>query len=168
MNAVPVDAVALPAPRFHPMTPAWLDRVLAIESQAYAHAWSRGHFVDSLAAGYHAWLLLDATSDTLFGYAVAMPGVEEMHLLNLAVAPAHQRRGHALRLLDWLVQLCRHTGAERLWLEVRQSNERAQAIYRRYGFGAVGVRRGYYPAAQGREDAQVMALDIPRGGHALD
>ena len=93
-----------------------------------------------------------------------MAGVQEMHLLNLTVAPAWQHRGLARGLLDALVVDCRADGALWLWLEVRESNLRAREVYRRYGFAQVGWRRGYYPAAAGRrEDACVMRLPLDRG-----
>jgi ribosomal-protein-alanine N-acetyltransferase len=64
-------------------------------------------------------------------------------------------------MLDALVELCRGCDAQQLWLEVRQSNPKAKALYERYGFREVGVRRGYYPAAEGqREDARVMTLTV--------
>ncbi len=148
-----------------------VDEVHALEARAYSFPWTRGNFVDSLVAGHLAEVLRDADG-TLVGYWLAMPGVDEMHLLNLAVAPEHQHRGHARCMLDALVQRCRALGAHALWLEVRESNERAQALYRRYGFVAVGRRRGYYPAARGRrEDAIVMSLAIAPargGGGAVD
>lgn len=150
---------------------AQLDAVLAVEAAAYAFPWSRGNFVDSLASGYAAQVLRDA-SGHLLGYFVAMAGVDEMHLLNLTVAPAHQHRGHARYMLDALVELCVRRAAHQLWLEVRESNARARSIYLRRGFRHVGVRKGYYPAPHGtREDAVVMSLAIavPDGGaHALD
>ena len=96
------------------------------------------------------------------GYFVAMGGIDEMHLLNLTVAPAWQGRGHGRALLDALVDHCRARGDRTLWLEVRESNLRARAIYSLYGFGEVGMRRGYYPAPHGqREHAVVMSLEVP-------
>ena len=74
------------------MTVLHLDAVLAIENEAYPVPWTRGNFIDSIAAGYDAWLLVDARQ-TLLGYFVAMDGVDEMHLLNLTVAL--QRRARA-------------------------------------------------------------------------
>lgn len=162
---------AVPAPEQRlllPMTTAHLDAVMAIEVAAYAFPWSRGNFVDSLASGYAASVLYDGEGHVL-GYFVAMAGVEEMHLLNITVAPQAQRRGHALFLLDALVALSRERGARQLWLEVRESNARARAIYLRRGFVHVGRRRGYYPAPQGqREDAAVMSLAIVEADHGLD
>jgi ribosomal-protein-alanine N-acetyltransferase len=158
------------APVLRPMTIAALDGVLALEVEVYAFPWTRGNFVDSLVAGYTAWTLNHVDGD-LIGYCVAMAGVGEMHLLNITVAPAARRRGHARRLLAELVQLCRLRQASRLWLEVRESNAEARETYRRLGFAPVGRRKGYYPAPQGRrEDAVVMSLDVDEAGgpHALD
>lgn len=142
------------------MTVADLDAVLAIENIIYEFPWTRGNFIDSLAAGYHAHTLRDAQGQ-LCAYWVAMAGVQEMHLLNLSVAPAWQHRGLGRRLLDELVVISRDAGALWLWLEVRESNERARAVYERYGFDPVGTRRAYYPAVAGRrEDACVMRLAV--------
>ncbi|WP_374674066.1 ribosomal protein S18-alanine N-acetyltransferase [Ideonella sp.] len=133
-----------------------LDRVMAVELQAYPFPWTRGHFVDSLAAGYRAQLRVD-DRDGLLGYSVAMAGVEEMHLLNLTVAPPSQGQGHARALLAELGQAARAAGAATVWLEVRESNTRARTLYERWGFASVGRRKGYYPAGEGRrEDAVVM------------
>ena len=154
-------------PTLRPLTLADLDTLLAIEVQAYPVPWTRGNFIDSLAAGYLAMKLVDAAGRWL-GYYLAMPGVDEMHLLNLTVAPQDQGRGHARAMLDDLVQRARAAAAAQLWLEVRVSNQRARALYRRYGFAEVGQRRGYYPMPQGpREDAIVMSLLLPRTPHAL-
>jgi ribosomal-protein-alanine N-acetyltransferase len=153
-----------------PMTIAALDGVLELEVEVYPFPWTRGNFVDSLVAGYAAWTLNHVDGD-LIGYCVAMPGVDEMHLLNITIAPAARRCGHARRLLAELVQLCRLRQATRLWLEVRESNAQARDVYRRLGFAQVGRRKGYYPAPEGqREDAVVMSLDVGAGGvlHALD
>jgi ribosomal-protein-alanine N-acetyltransferase len=153
-----------------PMTVAALDGVLALEAEVYPFPWSRGNFVDSLVAGYAAWTL-NQVSGELIGYSVAMAGVDEMHLLNITVAPAVRRCGHARRLLAELVQLCRLRAAGRLWLEVRESNGEAREAYRRLGFAQVGRRKDYYPAPEGRrEDAVVMSLDVADAGRldALD
>lgn len=140
------------------MTPAALDEVMAIEEATYAFPWTRGNFLDSLHAGYPAWVLR-AEDGLMLGYYVAMMGVDEMHLLNITVRPECQGRGHALQMLEALRESTRERGVDTLWLEVRTSNVRARAIYERYGFRQVGLRRGYYPAADGRrEDAIVMSL----------
>ena len=146
--------------------------VQAIEASAYSFPWTRGNFIDSLAAGYHSEVL--ECDGAVVGYFVAMAGVDELHLLNVTVAPAHQGQGFGSLLLDVVNQLGLSLGLHRLLLEVRQSNEPARALYERRGFTAVGLRRNYYPAAQGREDAVVMslqlgaALELPESPHGLD
>ena len=160
MSAVRSESPA-DEPVTRPITIDMLDAVLAIEVEAYTFPWTRGNFIDSLAAGYLARVLRDESDRALIGYFVAMKGVDEMHLLNLTIAPRYQRLGHARRLLDELLVLCRAQHADRLWLEVRQSNTRARELYLRYGFRHIGVRRGYYPALHGRrEDAAVMSLEV--------
>ncbi len=156
MNAV---LKAGPAVWHRPMTAADIDQVLAIEVQAYPFPWTRGNFIDSLAAGYRAELRLDAQAG-LLGYSLALPGVEEMHLLNLTVAPAAQRAGHGQALVRRLQADALARGDRALWLEVRPSNLAARALYRHMGFAEVGLRRGYYPAAAKREDALVLRLDL--------
>lgn len=150
-----------------PMAVADLDAVLAIEQASYAFPWTRGNFIDSLAAGYRCELRQDADGG-LAGYAVAMVAVDEVHLLNITVAPPLQGRGHARALLASLLDHAHAQGLHSLWLEVRPSNARARSLYARLGLREVGLRRGYYPAPLGqREDAIVMSL--PLGGpHALD
>ena len=155
-----MSAVFKPAEaRFEPLTEASVEAVVAIERQAYAHPWTPGNFLDSLRSGYQAQLLVADTR--LLGYFVAMKGVDEVHLLNITVAPECQGEGWGQVMLDALVLWSRGQGAQWLWLEVRAGNERAQQIYERYGFRRVGERKGYYPGAQGRrEDAVVMSLRL--------
>ena len=158
------------APRLlrRPMTVRDLDAVAAVEASAYSYPWSRGNFTDSLAAGYLAEVLWGA-DEGLVGYFVAMPGVDELHLLNITIAPAWQGQGLGRQLLDALQVHARAQGLASLWLEVRKGNERARALYRRLGYAEVGLRRGYYPAAGPREDAVVMSLPLlERGPHAVD
>ena len=166
---------ALPSPPIHPghpmppeaplqarletLTPLLLDALLAVEQRAYSHPWTRGNFTDALASGYQAQVLM--AGDHLLGYFVAMMGVDEVHLLNLTVAPEFQRQGWARVLLDALALWSRGQGAQWLWLEVRASNLRAQQIYLAHGFRRVGERKRYYPADHGqREDAVVMSLSL--------
>jgi [ribosomal protein S18]-alanine N-acetyltransferase len=142
-----------------PMTQDNLDAVIAIEQTAYSHPWTRGNFRDSLNPLFEAQCLwLDGE---LLGYFLAMHGVEEMHLLNITVAPAHQGQGWGHMMLDALSLMSRHTGAQWLWLEVRQSNQRALQVYVRYGFKQISIRKNYYPAGrQQREHAVVMSLKL--------
>ncbi len=161
---------ALPRPASRTLLPLRdgdLDALMAIEQAVYEFPWTRGNFLDSLRAGYDMQGLL-TPQDGLVGYFIAMQGVEELHLLNLSVAPAAQRRGHARHMLDALRALALERRAAQLWLEVRLSNERARLLYERYGFRNIGLRRGYYPArGRQREDAVVMSLQIPEVVHGL-
>lgn len=137
-----------------------LDELMAIEQAAYPVPWSRGNFIDSLAAGYRAECLR-SREGALLGYCLAMPGVDEMHLLNITVTPERQGQGLARLMLDRLVRHCAQEALLQLWLEVRESNQRARAVYRRYGFAEVGRRKGYYPTPEGpREDAVLMSLKV--------
>ncbi len=136
-----------------------LNAVMRIEQNAYAHPWSRGNFTDALNWGYQAQLLW--ADDELLAYFVAMQGVEEVHLLNLTVAPAHQGEGWARICLDALALWSRGQSAQWLWLEVRVSNLRAISVYQANGFRRVGLRKDYYPAPQNlREDAIVMSQQL--------
>ncbi|TSE33092.1 ribosomal protein S18-alanine N-acetyltransferase [Tepidimonas charontis] len=165
------------------MTPADIPAVVEVEKISHAHPWTARHFGDSMAAGYWcqllalrpapggdppAWLHSPTTpqGDWLVGYVVAMPGVEEAHLLNLTVAPAHRRAGWGRWLLqalnDWAAAQCAAT----LWLEVRASNHAARQLYTGAGWRDVGVRRGYYPdSAIRREDAIVMQCAVSAPEH---
>jgi len=148
------------APSLRVMTVDLLDAVLAIEVQAYTFPWTRGNFIDSIVAGYLARALIGIDGE-LIGYFVAMPGFEEMHLLNVTVAARHEGRGHGRRLLAELYALSAGFAASAVWLEVRESNVRAQALYLREGFAEAGRRRDYYPAPQGRrEDAILMTRSL--------
>ena len=156
MNAVlkptsPEESGQAREAQFEPMTPQTLEAVVAVETQAYDHPWTRGNFLDSLNAGYQAQLLTGNEgapgANPLLGYFVAMKGVDEVHLLNITVAPEYQRQGWARVMLDALAIWSRCEGAQWLWLEVRVSNARAKAVYERYGFNAVGLRRNYYPSS---------------------
>jgi len=155
MSALPVDAT-----RLVPMAAADADAVHAVEQRCYSVPWTRGNFIDSIAAGHFARVLRDADG-ALLGYCLAMHGVDEMHLLNITVAPEHQGRGHALELLDAVCAEARARGARELWLEVRVSNQRARQVYAVYGLKEVGQRRAYYPQPDGgREDAVLMSFDL--------
>jgi [ribosomal protein S18]-alanine N-acetyltransferase len=142
-----------------PMTAADVEAVVALETQAYAHAWTRRNFADSLNAGYPAWLLLAGTE--LVGYNVAMQVADEIHLLNITVAPRHQRLGLGRWMLQDLVTRSLAQGARWIWLEVRASNTPARRLYEGFGFQQVGERKDYYPAAHGqREHAVIMSLRL--------
>ena len=153
-----MSAVLKEPPRLAAMHPADLEEVMAIEHAIYSHPWTRGNFADSLRAGYdcRTWRL----EGELVGYFILTAAAGEAHLLNLSIAARHQRSGHGRALLAEAAELARRRGAASLFLEVRPSNLAAQALYLRFGFRRVAIRKGYYPAHAGREDALVLALRL--------
>ncbi|HET7774741.1 MAG TPA: ribosomal protein S18-alanine N-acetyltransferase [Azospira sp.] len=154
MNTPTVPAAELAPLEFLPMNLKELDQVLAIEERVYSHPWTRGNFADSMKAGYSCWVAREGGS--LVGYLVLMPSLDETHLLNISVAAEKQGRGYGARLLRFAMEVSRHGGAGTMLLEVRPSNAKALALYENYGFQVIGRRKGYYPAAPGREDALVL------------
>jgi ribosomal-protein-alanine N-acetyltransferase len=155
-----VSALLKPsADRYAPMCASDLDDVVRAEQQIYPFPWSHGNFADSLRSGYSCWVLRDATA-VLQAYAIVMLALDEAHLLNLSVARTFQRSGLGWRTLEWVAEVARGHGARSMLLEVRPSNPSAIRLYERYGFQRIGVRRGYYPAAAGREDAIVMRAPL--------
>ena len=148
-----------PQATLQPLTAQWLERVVAVEAAAYSHPWTMGNFRDALASGYEAQVL--AVGEEVLGYFVAMQVLDEVHLLNLAVAPAYQGRGCARLLLQTLDNWARLQQARWLWLEVRESNTRARTLYERHGYTQVGARKRYYPVEHGeRETAIIMSMPL--------
>lgn len=92
----------------------------------------------------------------MLGYTVLMPAVDEAQLINISIAAEHQRKGLGRKLLGEIKEIARGLHMQRLLLEVRPSNVAALGLYRDADFREIGLRRGYYAAASGREDAIVM------------
>jgi ribosomal-protein-alanine N-acetyltransferase len=153
-----VSAVLSHAAVFRPMRISDLEAILAIEQKIYTHPWTEGNFRDSLLAGYSCWVM--EYGDYLAGYGVLMMGVREAHLLNLSIATDWQRRGLGRILLHHFIRVARGCEAQHIFLEVRPSNQAARALYADTGFRELYVRRNYYPADPGREDAILMGLDL--------
>jgi ribosomal-protein-alanine N-acetyltransferase len=148
-----MSAVLKDAPVFGRMGEADLPEVVAIERAIYTHPWTHGNFADSLRAGYHCCTL--RLGGELAGYFVLIVAAGEAHLLNLSVSAALQRRGLGSALLREAMHLARRHEGSNVYLEVRPGNAGAQALYARFGFRRIAVRRDYYPVAGGREDAYV-------------
>ena len=137
-----------------------LPAVLEIENAVYPYPWTRANFLDSLYAGHEAWVLRD-DKGVLLGYFFIMLIVDEAHLLNISVRGDLHGRGIGRLLLDRVAQLAREKGMASILLEVRPSNAGAIKLYERFGFGQIGRRKAYYPAAgNGREDAVVMRFSL--------
>ncbi|MES2637057.1 MAG: ribosomal protein S18-alanine N-acetyltransferase [Pseudomonadota bacterium] len=144
--------------QLRPMQMADLDAVMAIEPTIYTHPWTRGNFSDSLNSGYSAWVL--EANQHMIGYALLMMILDEAHLLNLSVAKDQQKQGLGQYLLEHMLQIAKNHKASNIFLEVRPSNISAIALYEKLGFCEMAVRRNYYPAYDGREDAVLMGLAI--------
>ena len=130
----------------------------ALDAAATDFPWSESQFGESIAS--HRVAVLEEAGE-LLGLLVHQRVLDEAELLNVAVAPKVQGQVHGARLINHLMEA--HRGqARRLLLEVRASNRRAIDLYGRCGFVRVAVRKGYYPSAQGREDAWIMAYEYPR------
>lgn len=139
-------------------------QVIAIETRAYEFPWTEGNFADSLSAGYIGLIAESGADDeakSVVGYAILMSAVDDIHVLNLCVAPALQGRGVGQRLLVEIRRVALERKIHSILLEVRPSNTHAIRLYERFGFAEIGRRRNYYPARnQGREDAIVMRAKV--------
>ena len=141
-------------PSLRDLAIADLDKVLSIEQRVHTHPWTRGNFLDALKSNYVCRVY--EAQGMMLGYAVLMPAVDEVHLLNISIDTEYQRQGLGAALLDEMLNVARGLHVQRMILEVRPSNLAALGLYRQAGFSELAVRRGYYPAANGREDAMVM------------
>ena len=153
-----MSALADALPHVRAFRAADLDRVTQIETAIYSHPWTRGNFVDSIKAGYTC-RVMDVAGE-LIGYGVMMVAAREAHLLNLTIASAWQRKGYGRSLLLHFIEMARRSGALQMLLEVRVSNDAGRGLYESMGFYSVAVRRAYYPAANGREDAILMGVNL--------
>jgi [ribosomal protein S18]-alanine N-acetyltransferase len=153
-----MSAAVNPRTEIRLMQPADLKLVAAVERAAYQYPWSLGIFRDCLLAGYHC-LVLDV-GGSLTGYGIMSIAAGEAHLLNLCVHPNAQRFGYGRRLLNALLQRAAEADADKVFLEVRPSNEIALRLYRSIGFAQIGIRPAYYQADNGREDAVILAATL--------
>lgn len=144
--------------RYACMRESDLDEVISVERSVYTHPWTRGNFADALSSGNHGWLV--RADGKLVGYCVVMMAPDDAHLLNISVAAHAQRQGIGRGLLGWVHALASAHGVPSVLLEVRVSNERAIRIYEQAGYVRIGLRRNYYPAVGGREDAIVMRKHV--------
>ena len=151
---------------WRPMREDDLPMVAALEQASHATPWTQGNFRDAFAAGYGA--IVGELDRRLVAYGVLMLGPGEAQLLNLTVADFARRRGLGRRLLRRLLDDAAGVGAEQCFLEVRESNHAAIALYLREGFAPVARRAAYYPppaGSSGREDALVMRRRLGGDGH---
>lgn len=141
-----------------PMETSDLGAVLESEFLSYAFPWTRGVFLDCLKARHECWV--GCLGDDLVAHAVLSVGAGESHLLNLCVRRDVQGRGYGRVLALHMMERARERGASAMFLEVRPSNHVAGGLYESLGFQEIGIRKNYYPAQVGHEDARVLALDL--------
>lgn len=132
-----------------------LKAVVAVEKKAYPHPWTLGIFRDCLRIGYNAWVM--TLDSTVIAYGIVMLSPGEAHILNICVDPEFQGKGLGRYLLRYLINKTNQTDVDMVLLEVRRSNTSAQELYKSEGFHELGVRKAYYPAEGGREDAIILA-----------
>ena len=144
-----------PTPKIRPMSADDVADVIEVEHSAYTHPWSEGILRDCLRVGYSCWVC--ELGEQIVGHAVMSVAVGEAHLLNICVGPKWQGRGLGRRLLRRMLRIARERNTDTMFLEVRASNDCARGLYESEGFGEIGRRHDYYPAADGREDAIVYA-----------
>lgn len=156
-TVVPVSE-AVPFDGFRAMRKLDLKEIVAIENQAYGFPWSKTIFAGCMRTDYSCRVLLIA--GRIGSYGIMSVAADEAHILNLCVRPQFSGRGLAKQMLMHLMEQARSRGANTIFLEVRPSNAAALHIYRGAGFCEVGTRPDYYPDANGREDALVMARTL--------
>lgn len=132
-----------------------LKQVITIEKKAYPYPWTLGIFRDCLRVGYKTWVM--RLDKKVMGYGIVMLSPGEAHILNICIDPDYQRRGLGRYFLQHLIKNSRQTDIDMVMLEVRRSNKHAQQLYQSEGFHELGIRKAYYPAADGREDAIILA-----------
>lgn len=135
-----------------------LPRAFQIETRAHAFPWSEKTFASNQGERYLNLQL--AVDGEMAAFAITQIVLDEATLFNIAVDPAHQRRGLGRALLEAVIDEVEKRGVATLWLEVRASSAAAIALYESLGFNEADVRRNYYPTANGHEDAIVMALPL--------
>jgi [ribosomal protein S18]-alanine N-acetyltransferase len=135
--------------------------IAAIEKAAYQFPWSEGIFRDCLRVGY-VCRVLDVGGD-LGGYGIMSVGAGEAHILNVCIREEFRSRGLARKVMVYLLERARAAGMSEAFLEVRPSNVAAARLYHSMGFEQVGIRRGYYQATVGREDAAVLRRVLTTG-----
>ncbi len=147
-----------PAIQIRPMSESDISDVIAIERASYQFPWSEGIFRDCLRVGYVCRVV--TVSERIIGYGVMSVGAGEAHILNLCIHESYRCNGVGKKLLTFLLDRGTASGMTEAFLEVRPSNTSAIRLYLSLGFEQVGMRRGYYQAVGGREDAAVLKLAL--------
>ncbi len=144
--------------RLRRMRSSDLPQVMEIEKANYEFPWTEAVFEDCLRVNYSCWVCEE--DEQILGFSIVAIAVGEAHILNINVDPAEQKQGIGRMMMDNLIAVARSKKADTVFLEVRPSNKPALSLYFSMGFNEIGVRKNYYPAAQGREDALMLALEL--------
>ena len=144
--------------RLRVMCEADIAQVWAIELQLTPSPWNKQQFIQSIFGGDECHVL--DRDGIILGYSILNIVLDEASLLNIAVAPEYQRQGLGKVLLTEVLVTAQNYGCRQCFLEVRASNHVAIALYKQFNFQQVGLRRGYYPAIEGREDAIMMMKKV--------
>jgi ribosomal-protein-alanine N-acetyltransferase len=158
MAAAPEDLREVPEVVIRPMMELDLPEVAGIEQASYTFPWSENIFRDCLRVGYTCRAL--DLAGRIIGYAVMSLGAGEAHILNVCVRDEFRSVGFGRRLLENLLERAAAAGVSEAFLEVRPSNLAAIRLYQHLGFEQIGIRRGYYQAPDGREDAIVLKREL--------
>jgi len=147
---------------FREMSVDDIPEIMEIEKAVYTHPWTEGIFKDCMRVGYNCWVYFE--QNKLLAYGLVSVAVNEAHILNICVSPQAQGKGLGKRMLHKLMQLAAEQQGNSIFLEVRDSNVIAQNLYDQEGFNRIGLRKNYYPAEDGREDALVFAKELNLDG----
>lgn len=154
MSAVVADV----QPLLRPMTGHDLEAVLKVENAAYEFPWTLAIFRDCLRVGCHCYVY--ESPQGFLGHGIMTVAMGECHILNICIRPDYQQRGLGTGMVRNLLDLARSKKARIALLEVRISNAAAYRLYTKLGFDEIGLRKSYYPARLGREDAIILARDL--------
>jgi [ribosomal protein S18]-alanine N-acetyltransferase len=152
--------------RFRPMTIPDVAAVASVERSSYQFPWSEGVFRDCVRVGYLCRVV--EYRNEISGYGIMSFGAGEAHVLNICVRHELRGMGVGRRLMDYLLDRAREEYMQDVFLEVRPSNTIAIGLYESMGFQRIGLRKGYYQAVGGREDALVYKLPLEPKKHEAE
>ena len=133
-----------------------ISEVLQIENEVHISPWSYSAFEQSLINEHFCRLCY--FDDQLVGFHVTSPVLDELHILNIAVALHYQGQGYAHRLLHDITGYTKKADYNKIFLEVRESNYKARSLYENWGFKQVALRKGYYTTAQNTKESALIYL----------
>ncbi len=143
---------------FRPMTPCDIEQVMLLETSLHPYPWTKGIFNDCIKAGYLCYI--GEINQQIIAYSALSYAAGESHILNISVAKSQQNKGYGKQILNFMMQQAKNKQANMVLLEVRGSNHKAINLYESQGFNEIGIRKNYYPAPNGKEDAIMFAKQL--------